>query len=166
MAEDLFTTLDGYPPLGGLSEPATLFADVGEFVTEYLAQVYRRHVEGRTRTWCPQWWRHAEALIRLEGLWRAWEQLRTDPAFGMSTWFRDHADPHMAVLLDPDGPFRRCSADRGHSPDTTAPLPLDVVDAADALPAMSPAAVPDVPDVSASGDLPVEAPVQDHATRA
>ena len=23
----------------------------------------------------------------------------------MSVWFRDHADPHMAVLMDPDGPF-------------------------------------------------------------
>jgi len=44
-------------------------------------------------------------LQRLEALWRAWEHLRQDPALGMSVWWRDHADPHMAALLDPDGPF-------------------------------------------------------------
>lgn len=32
--------------------------------------------------------------------------LRQDPTTGISVWFRDHADHHMAVLLDPDsGPF-------------------------------------------------------------
>ena len=33
-----------------------------------------------------------------------------DPATGMSVWFRDHADPHMAVLMDPDGPFAAADA--------------------------------------------------------
>ncbi|MGF1660984.1 MAG: DUF4913 domain-containing protein [Kineosporiaceae bacterium] len=150
MADDLFTTLDPYPgAFDGVAEPATLFTDVEEFVAEYLTQVYRRHVEGRTRTWCPQWWRHAEAVIRLEGLWRAWEQLRTDPAFGMSTWYRDHADPHMAVLLDPDGPFRRCSPDRGHSPDTTGPLPMEAsADVPQAAVGDAHSAVPAMPDAS------------------
>ena len=58
--------------------------------------MYRRALDGTQRTWCPEWWRHAEAPSRLEALWRAWEHLRLDPATGMSVWFRDHADHHMA----------------------------------------------------------------------
>lgn len=100
------------------------------FVVEQLAPTYRRELEGPGRTWCPEWWRHAEAITRLEALWRAWEQLRLDPATGISVWFRDHADHHMAVLLDPDGPFKGCSPERGHStrlePLPTEPAPLDI----------------------------------------
>jgi hypothetical protein len=92
---------------------------------EFLAPTYRRPVDGRNRSWCPQWWRHAEAIARLEALWRSWEQLRLDPATGASVWFRDHADHHMAVLLDPDsGPFKHCTPDKGHSP-RMEPLPLE-----------------------------------------
>jgi hypothetical protein len=40
----------------------------------------------------------------------------------MSVWFRDHADPHMAVLLDADGPFKRCSPAKGHGRELD-PLP-------------------------------------------
>lgn len=79
---------------------------------------------GRNRTWCPQWWRHPEAIIRLEALWRAWEHLRLEPATGMSVWLRDHADHHMTVLLDPDGPFKDCRPDKGHGA-RLEPLPLD-----------------------------------------
>lgn len=25
----------------------------------------------------------------------------------MSVWLRDHADHHLAVLMDPDGPFKK-----------------------------------------------------------
>lgn len=61
---------------------------------------------------------------RLDALWRAWEHLRLDPATGMAVWFRDHADHAMAVLLDPDGPFKGCSPTNGHST-RLEPLPLD-----------------------------------------
>jgi hypothetical protein len=49
---------------------------------------------------------------------------RLDPATGISVWFRDHADHHMAVLLDSDGPFKRCSVEKGHSERQLDPLPL------------------------------------------
>ena len=52
-----------------------------------------------------EWWRSAEAISRLDALWRAWENLRLDGTTGMSVWWRDHADHHMAILMDPDGPF-------------------------------------------------------------
>jgi Domain of unknown function (DUF4913) len=89
---------------------------LGEWVQEWLFPVYRRSVRGHERTWCPQWWKHAEAVARLEALWRAWEHLRQDPATGLSVWFRDHADHHMTVLLDADGPFKGCDGQHCEHP--------------------------------------------------
>lgn len=103
--------------------PAPIYGSVVEFVTEQLVPMYRRDMEGTQRSWCPEWWRHAEAIARLEALWRAWEHLRLDPTTGMSVWFRDHADHHMPILLDNEGPFRRCSI-KGHS-DRLEALPLE-----------------------------------------
>ncbi|WP_240644289.1 DUF4913 domain-containing protein [Antribacter gilvus] len=95
------------------AEPATdappelFYRNVDEFVREFLRYVYRRPVDGRYSFWSPRWWKYDEALNRLEAMWRAWEHLRLDPATGPSVWWRDHADPHMRVLLSPHGPFRR-----------------------------------------------------------
>lgn len=104
--------------------PTTYYPSVDVFVSAWLTQTYRRHLSNRARIWCPQWWRHGEAIARLEALWRAWEDLRRDPGTGMSVWFRDHADVHMRVLMDPEGPFRGCRVDEGHVAEL-APLPLD-----------------------------------------
>ncbi len=89
------------------SEPEAecYYGSVDEFVREYLRMVYRRRIDGRNRCWAGEWWRYDEAVIRLEALWRAWESLRLDAATGMSSWWRDHADYHMAILMSPDGPF-------------------------------------------------------------
>ena len=70
-----------------------------------------------------EWWRHDEAVARLDALWRAWEHLRLDPATGLSVWFRDHADHHMSILLDADGPLKGCDAT--HSQRPLDPLPYD-----------------------------------------
>jgi len=65
--------------------------------------------------WCPQWWAHAEALSRLEALWRTWEAARLDPLQGIAVWYRDFCDPQLLVLFSPAGPFAQCTAER-HSP--------------------------------------------------
>jgi Domain of unknown function (DUF4913) len=96
------------------AEPKLVYASVAEFVEKQLVPMYRRSLDGGQRAWCPEWWRHAEALVRMEALWLSWEHLRLDPALGMSVWLRDHLDHHMAVLLDAEGPFKRCSPDKGH----------------------------------------------------
>jgi hypothetical protein len=96
--------------------PAPYYLTLEEWVGEWLFPVYRRSVLGHERTWCPQWWRHAEAVARLESLWRAWEHLRLDPATGLSVWFRDHADHHMTILLDADGPFKGCDGQHSERP--------------------------------------------------
>jgi hypothetical protein len=89
--------------------PALMYGSVDEFVREYLRYMYTRPVGGGNARyrWAGDWWRHPEAVARLEGLWRSWEHLRQDPATGASTWWRDHADHHMTILLSPDGPFAR-----------------------------------------------------------
>lgn len=101
-----------------------VYPSVIEFVENYLSLVYRRDVvNDPSIAWCPEWWKHAEAVARLEILWRAWEHYRLEPRTGLSVWFLDHADPQMGRLFASDGPFRFCSAKVGHR-DMLAPLPL------------------------------------------
>ena len=107
----------GPPPAPGL-----VFASTEEWVDGYLLVMYRRAVSGTATTWCAQWWRHPEAVVRLQALWRAWEYLRLEPAMGMSVWLRDHCDQHMAQLLSADGPFKGCKPAQ-HSQRPLEPLP-------------------------------------------
>lgn len=109
--------LDAPPDAGAAGDdepPKPYFPDLMTFVKDYLSPMYRRALSGPAITWCPEWWNHAEAIARLEALWRAWEFLRLDPHTGMSVWFRDHADHHMSVLLSSDGPFKGCKP-TGHA---------------------------------------------------
>ncbi|MBO0854776.1 MAG: DUF4913 domain-containing protein [Nocardia sp.] len=101
-----------------------IYSNVVEFVENYLSLIYQRQVADTTDTvWCKEWWRHSEAVLRLDAVWRAWEYLRQDAKTGMSNWFLEHADPQMSKLLDPAGPFKYCSVRHGHK-DLLTPLPL------------------------------------------
>ncbi|MGL5859199.1 MAG: DUF4913 domain-containing protein [Angustibacter sp.] len=104
------------------ADPPLYYRSVDEFVREWLRHVYKRRVDGRRRVWAADWWRYPEAIARLEALWRAWEHLRLDPATGVSVWWRDHADHHLAVLFDPDGPFAGADGDE-HQCGRGQPLP-------------------------------------------
>lgn len=86
-------------------EPTLFYGSTDDFVREYLRYAYARRIDGATLVWAAEWWRYDEAVIRLEALWRSWEHLRLDAATGMSVWFRDHADHHMALLMSSSGPF-------------------------------------------------------------
>jgi hypothetical protein len=98
----------------GEAEPELVYSNAVEFFADLLAQSYVREVnEGATFAWCPEWYKHPEALVRMEAIWRAWEHLRLEPALGVSTWWLTHADPHMRVLMDKEGPFKKCAYD-GH----------------------------------------------------
>lgn len=92
--------------------PEPVYPTVEAFVTEFFAKIIRRrHMSGWV--WCPQWWQHPEATARLDALWRAWEFLRLDGTTGMSVWWRDHCDPHLAFLTDGDrSPFGQCRNDK------------------------------------------------------
>lgn len=105
--------------------PELVYGSVDEFVRKYLRHVYRRATSDQ-RVWAARWWEYDEAVIRLEALWRAWEHLRLDPSTGMSVWWRDHADHHMAVLMDPEGPFAAANHyEHANEADKGAPLPYE-----------------------------------------
>jgi hypothetical protein len=96
-------------------EAELVFESAIKFFVEMLAPSYVRDVnEGAAFAWCPEWYKHPEALIRMEAIWRAWEHLRLEPAFGISTWWLNHAEPHMRVLMDTRGPFKKCAHDNPH----------------------------------------------------
>ncbi len=100
-----------------IAEPVEPFyPDLSCFVRHVIVGTLLHRLDGRTRTWCPQWWEHPEAVLRLETLWQTWESLRLQGGLGMSAWLRDHADYHLPMLLDPDATFRGCTAERGHRP--------------------------------------------------
>jgi len=103
------------------ARPAELFyGSVLEFVTDRLVHLVPLPGPGSAQVWCSEWYRHAQALSRLDSIWRAWEHLRFDPGLGMSNWWLHHADPNMRALLDPvDGPFSRC----GNGHEQSEPLP-------------------------------------------
>jgi hypothetical protein len=109
-------------PAGESVVPQLFYGSVDEFVRERLIHMYKRKVgpqnDGHFR-WAADWWNYPEALARLEALWRAWEHLRLDPATGSSIWWIEHADHHMPILLDPDGPFSKSTDRNEHG----APLP-------------------------------------------
>jgi hypothetical protein len=94
---------------GEESTVTTHFGSADEFVRKQLVGTYRRrviaHGSGGGYRWKAAWWESKEAQQRIEALWRAWEAARSDEKAGMSAWWIEHCDPHMSVLLSPDGPF-------------------------------------------------------------
>jgi len=99
--------------------PVNFYPDVAAFVAGFLAPTYAhdwsRYGSGDWH-WCASWWLHVEAIVRLESLWMAWEHLRLDPTTGRSVWLLHHADPTMAALTSPAGPFVDCKPDAHVAP--------------------------------------------------
>jgi hypothetical protein len=103
-----------------------MFDRLDDWVNHWLLAVYVRSTDGANVTWCPKWWLHPEAYVRLDALWRTWEHLRLQPGTGMSVFMRDHLDHHMAVLLSHGGPFEGCKAS-GHGEHLPAQLPTELM---------------------------------------
>lgn len=100
-----------------------MYDTLDAWVRDYFAPMFSRPIGGEIR-WCPRWQEHAEAVSRLESLWRAWESLRLEPALGMVTWYSSYLDQQLPVLLGRSGPFSQCSAERHATP---SPLALAVM---------------------------------------
>ncbi|MDA8368959.1 MAG: DUF4913 domain-containing protein [Nocardiopsaceae bacterium] len=114
MTDDLDDLDDWVPePADSPDDDRTpLFSNPEEFMVNFLSPLIRRRLGG-SYTWCAEWWKHAEGLLRITALWETWEHFRHEGALGMSTWLLHHADPHLAVLLSKDsGPFAACKPDR------------------------------------------------------
>jgi hypothetical protein len=101
--------------------PELVYGSTEEFLHEQLLPTYVHDVDGRAAKWCIEWYFHPEALSRVEAMWRAWEHLRLDGATGISVWWKDHADHHMNVLLDPRYPFCKCDMQKHRDPEHLEP---------------------------------------------
>lgn len=98
-----------------------LCPDVESWVRDVYAATFVRKIT-QTQRWCPSWWAHAEAVVRLETLWRTWEVARVaEHPDAMADWLRSTLDLINPVLLSPDGPFAGCTPDRHTDP---TPMPL------------------------------------------
>lgn len=97
--------------VSGATAPSPRYDSLDGWVRGYFAPTFGRPIGGEIR-WCAQWREHAEAVGRLEALWRSWEALRLDPAMGMATWLTNYLDPQLLVLLSRTGPFAQCTVDR------------------------------------------------------
>ncbi|MGV9336623.1 DUF4913 domain-containing protein [Nocardia sp. NPDC003726] len=127
MVDERWPTINSAP--NRPTAPPLEYPSLGDFVHGFLVYAYARQVtDTHERVWCPQWWRHPEALHRLHTLWRTYEELHATGPLGVSAWWCDHADLHMPKLLDPDGCFKFCSPRTGHK-DLLQPLPVDAVPA-------------------------------------
>lgn len=113
--------LEGPAPDGSRDgdAPPRVYGDLESWVYDHLSQVVCRRLGGHL-TWCPEWYRHPEAIMRLMAMWQEWEIAVADGT--MSNWWLSHCDPHLAVLMSRDnGPFMACT-EKEHRP--LKPLPL------------------------------------------
>ncbi|AXY49341.1 DUF4913 domain-containing protein (plasmid) [Rhodococcus pyridinivorans] len=92
------------------------FANVIEWVNGYFLPVIRRRISDNDggRSWDPRWWAYPEVVARLTALYQAWEEARvSDSMAAMSSWWIQHLEPHLRVILDGDtGPMANAKSDR------------------------------------------------------
>lgn len=102
--------------------PPMYYRTLELFVRDFVTPVFRRRVGERGEyRWSAQWWNNAEAMVRLDAMWRSFEHLRQENGTGMGTWLREHADPQLNALMSPDGPFKYSQDANGPGD----PLPYD-----------------------------------------
>ncbi len=111
-------------PVADVPEP--VYTALEDWLTGYFLPMFRRTLGGEYR-WCHQWWQHGEAISRLTCLWHAWEVLRLQPGTGIATWYRDHLDHQLPILMGARGPFYQCSETAHREPHQAdaAPAPGD-----------------------------------------
>jgi hypothetical protein len=101
-----------------------------EWVEEHLAVVEYTHSDKSTAVWCPEWWKHPEAVERLWAAFEARQQAKIDAAEradALSDWWLTHWDRHAAILFDGKaGPFRNCDRNLGHLHDSDGSAPQRV----------------------------------------
>jgi hypothetical protein len=115
---------DGLPPEGAdatasgptAKDASSMDALFVDWVLEHFALVEYVGTEKRA-PWCPEWWKHPEAVERLWVLWLARTQAyaNDDDLSAASSWWAYHWDHHAPILLDARlGPFRHCDRTLGH----------------------------------------------------
>ncbi len=121
---DVAAAVFSRPPTKSHQSDEPMYDTLDDWVSEYFAPTFGRPIGGELR-WCAQWGEHAEAVTRLEALWRSWESLRLEPALGMATWLTHHLDPQLTALLSRSGTFAQCQPDRHSQPIALVILPSE-----------------------------------------
>ncbi|NCL75752.1 DUF4913 domain-containing protein [Rhodococcus sp. YH1] len=134
LADEL--TEDGNQSEDEPEEKQPKFKNVIEFVEGFFVPVIRRRISDNDGglSWDPRWWAYPEVVARLTALHQAWEEARaSDSMSAMSSWWIQHLEPHLRVILDGDtGPMANAKADRsfiGWPAMPSDPVPAEVLDA-------------------------------------
>jgi hypothetical protein len=82
---------------------------LSSWVSNEVIPIYGRETTSAA-PWCPQWWKHPEAVAALDALRLAWMDLveMPDEPTGPAVWQRDYLRPALSSLRDPSGPFAGC----------------------------------------------------------
>lgn len=109
--------------IGGDDEPEPEFANVFEFVDQFLSRLYPvTDVRRNDVNWTGRWHEHESVVVRLSALWYRYEQLKqAEPTTYLETFLRVHADYHMDRLMADGGIL----ADNKRNPTASHPLPTD-----------------------------------------
>jgi hypothetical protein len=122
MTADNFRMAVGPDGAGDTEAPEPAYSAVEDWVIDYFLPMFRRTLGGEYR-WCGQWWEHGEAISRLTSLWHAWEVLRLQPGTGIASWYRDHLDHQLPILMGARGPFYQCSETAHREPREAGSMP-------------------------------------------
>lgn len=131
VAETLRSLEDAHNEASEIAEeaPPRQFPTVVEFVEQFLVFAINRKISttpGSGLRWDPNWHQYPEVVYRLVALHEAYEVAIIEGGAAPSSWWIQHLEPHMRVILDGDtGPFHAYS---DHDI-TSAPKPLPVTDA-------------------------------------
>ncbi|MHC3370846.1 DUF4913 domain-containing protein (plasmid) [Rhodococcus aetherivorans] len=111
------------------------YTNVIDWVNGFFLPVIRRRISDNDGglSWDPRWWAYPEVVARLTALHQAWEEARmSDSMSAMSSWWIQHLEPHLRVILDGDtGPMANAKTDRSFTgwPSMPAdPVPSNLVD--------------------------------------
>ena len=91
--------------------PPTTMHDLEDFVVAFVMQTMERSLDSAER-WCAQWYRHPEAVTRLRLVYETYRVAQAGSAHEFVRWLTGVFEPQLAALLDPRGPFARCSPHR------------------------------------------------------
>lgn len=89
----------------GTEPPAVDIEPLARWVHNNVAALVERRTKGdHPPYWCPQWWRHPEAVLKFEGLRRAWVELVPQEGTGLITYL-GYLDQVVGSLTAEAGPF-------------------------------------------------------------
>lgn len=124
-ADDAVDGADHEPTAVETDQAQLYFGSVDEWIREFLLPISKRPINGRNRVCASRWLEYPEAVARLDAIWRTWEYLRQDPHARHERAVARPRRYHLAVLMDPDGPFANADDTPANTCRRGEPLPYE-----------------------------------------